>query len=891
MKFIFSLCVIAQLTSAAFGQTPGQLNKEEFWWKQMTVKGGAVVPNPIAPIGGSTCGTDDMEVRGFPALCQYKCQPGFHGDGPFCTQNVPAGWVDCGDGIAKSSASCAAIIASQALSTSMFVGTIIAPEVVKVVSGGTQAAKAAKLGPDGLVAAEKIAKEGTPLLTKAFNLAVAAYGKVTSVKGAITDAVDGAISPANRYALKEAIFATTTGGVFALDPAVYDGVSTGRVLDIDFARYIFDITSIVDPTGASAVIASFMYPTLGDMNDPPSSTPPPPPPVPPVVAFDYTRTVPYVLSIQGYAFVVRGQPGITGVTVSVDRGMSAMSVIPSLTGKGVVARLGGSPYTPTIVPPGQAKFNQPTSVCSLFPGTPNCAIAGFNYQFDVTGLARGFHTFTVTATNGITQTTSAPQLFYVDPPLILLEFGTDGATLPAGVQAFTLNGWAVPPERAGSPIARVVFTLDGNPLGANATYGLPRPDACSQFVSSSTPAGRLGCPNVGYTFTLDVHNLLAGPHVVTAQAFGNNGVSSEIAVFHFSKPNVTQLSVDSVTPVSDSILDRTATYPPAGADGLTVPQGKKIKVTGSARDSSGVLVVVDGAKRSFNANFGTPRPDVCTANQGGGCPNVGWDYTIDTTTLPMGKHSFVVTTQPTARNIQFAASTQKFNVASATPYISMDSFQDGVTVQQGMPIRVSGWAIDLVGQTGIKKVAIAVDGQDAGYAPYGGAVPAACAGPDDRIFMPGCPNIGFLGYFDTGKLSAGPHSFTLQALGGGSGKSPVVGAKFNVQAGVPLLSVDLADGAAANKGTKIAVTGSAIDLLGTITKVAIAVDGKDAGGATYGGLRTECPSPFLHQCPLVGFTYQMDTSSLAAGAHNLTVNALGSTGTQSGPVTRKFTVK
>jgi hypothetical protein len=53
--------------------------------------------------------------------------------------------------------------------------------------------------------------------------------------------------------------------------------------------------------------------------------------------------------------------------------------------------------------------------------------------------------------------------------------------------------------------------VDGTPAGA-ATYGANRPDVCAAYP------GRPGCPNVGYSYSLDTTTLAAGSHIIAVTA-------------------------------------------------------------------------------------------------------------------------------------------------------------------------------------------------------------------------------------------------------------------------------------------------------------------------------------------------------------------------------------
>jgi large repetitive protein len=76
----------------------------------------------------------------------------------------------------------------------------------------------------------------------------------------------------------------------------------------------------------------------------------------------------------------------------------------------------------------------------------------------------------------------------------------------------TVSGWAVDNTAAvGTAISSVQVKVDGSVVGT-ATYGLSRPDVCAVYP------GRPGCPNVGYSFSLDTSTWTAGTHTITVTA-------------------------------------------------------------------------------------------------------------------------------------------------------------------------------------------------------------------------------------------------------------------------------------------------------------------------------------------------------------------------------------
>jgi hypothetical protein len=73
-------------------------------------------------------------------------------------------------------------------------------------------------------------------------------------------------------------------------------------------------------------------------------------------------------------------------------------------------------------------------------------------------------------------------------------------------------GWAVDAYAGGTAISNVQIQVDGVVVGT-ATYGSSRPDVCSTYT---------GCPNVGFSYSLDTSSLAAGTHTITAIATDSN---------------------------------------------------------------------------------------------------------------------------------------------------------------------------------------------------------------------------------------------------------------------------------------------------------------------------------------------------------------------------------
>ncbi len=70
------------------------------------------------------------------ALCYPPCKPGFHGVGPVCWQDIPPGWINCGAACAKSEAECAMTVSDQVLSTVTVAANIATLGLATPATGG-----------------------------------------------------------------------------------------------------------------------------------------------------------------------------------------------------------------------------------------------------------------------------------------------------------------------------------------------------------------------------------------------------------------------------------------------------------------------------------------------------------------------------------------------------------------------------------------------------------------------------------------------------------------------------------------------------------------------------------------------------------------------------------
>jgi N-acetylmuramoyl-L-alanine amidase len=151
-------------------------------------------------------------------------------------------------------------------------------------------------------------------------------------------------------------------------------------------------------------------------------------------------------------------------------------------------------------------------VCTAYPGRAGCPYVGYSYALDTTKLTGGPHTLAVvaTATDSSADTGSSSVPIQVSPPpSVFIDSLAPGATISGTV---SVAGWAIDNTTTiGTAISSVQVKVDGTPMGT-AVYGTPRPDVCVVYP------GRPGCPNVGFTYSLNTASLSAGTHTITVLA-------------------------------------------------------------------------------------------------------------------------------------------------------------------------------------------------------------------------------------------------------------------------------------------------------------------------------------------------------------------------------------
>jgi hypothetical protein len=422
-----------------------------------------------------------------------------------------------------------------------------------------------------------------------------------------------------------------------------------------------------------------------------------------------------------------------------------------------------------------------------------------------------------------------------------------------------VSGWALENTSVvGTAIASVQVLVDGIVVG-NATYGGNRADVCAAYP------GRLGCPNVGFSYPLNLATLAPGPHTITVSALDTNGI-----------PRVGSAAIPITVANTPPTVYIDSPSPGAAVSGTVTVSGWALDNTSFVGTAINLVQVkVDGSVVG-TASYGIGRPDVCSAYAGRpGCPNVGFTYALNTASLSPGTHLLTVT----ATDADITPDSGSWSVTIqvvAPPSVGIDSPTAGTTLS-GV-VTLAGWAIDNVSAVGtaISEVQVKVDGVMMGTATYGASRPDVCSAYPGR---PGCPSVGFSYQLNTTALSPGSHTIMVSATDtDGTPDTGSASVIVTVTPVPPTVHIDVPAGGSVLSGL-VAISGWAIDngvIVGTaISSVQVKVDGVLVGNATYGVSRPDvCTAyPGRPGCPNIGFTYELNTGTLSPGSHMISVCA------------------
>ena len=514
------------------------------------------------------------------------------------------------------------------------------------------------------------------------------------------------------------------------------------------------------------------------------------------------------------------------------------------------------------VPYGNATYGIPRSdVCAVY-NSANCPNVGWSFFLDTTALAAGGHRMALTVTSSTGQVYTASSTFTVanwtasNPITMSIDNPNPNSLAFSGTAYF--GGWALSTLSA---ISQVVISVDGTSYGL-ADYGGNRSDVCNRRP------GAAGCPNVGWNFALDTTKLRDGSHTVAITSLSAGGQSSTISqnfVVANTPGNPITISIDNPSAQNAALSGY------AGLGGWAIAPAVPI---------SSVAVAIDGVSYG-NASYGGARPDVCRSHPGlPNCPNVGWNFGLDTTRLINGTHVLAITAytaggQSTLATRSFSVSNS--SVASAI-LASIDTPGEQNSILLG-PVTFSGWALDL--NAAVDNVTVAVDGAVRGTASYGSSRPDVCALYPNAA---NCPNVGWTLEVDSTQLANGTHTVTITVVSGIDKNT--VASVFTVEnwaTNNPMkVSIDTPNSQSGPLSGTLGIGGWAIDQISAIRSVAIAVDSVPLGNTSYGGDRSDvCNKMPALGCPSVGWNYSLDTTLFSDGTHTLAVTGTTTQGRSS----------
>ena len=390
-------------------------------------------------------------------------------------------------------------------------------------------------------------------------------------------------------------------------------------------------------------------------------------------------------------------------------------------------------------------------VCSAFSNPPGCPNVGWSEAIDTTQFADGVHTFQVTATSTDSHRVTTTKQFtisnlrdrYANTTNAVIDTPNAASGTLSGTVA--VGGWAID---AATPISSVRLAVDGVPF-TTVRESIARPDVCAVYPAT------VACPNVGWQGVLDTTSLADGRHTLEMIATSQQG-KRIIRTVSFVSSNASSWAARGEVIWIDAPLGSAVVSGQIAVSGWAVNRVDTV---------TGVSIAVDGVVMG-SAQYGGSRPDVCTFFQSAyNCPNVGWNYTLDTGLLSNGPH--VVQAIENA-GLGKAVVSRTINVVNPVSSTTLCIDLPSASAQYGGKVQFSGWAID--NASSIASVSVSVDGVPIGPAVYGNSRPDVCAVYPGRA---GCPSVGWMFSLDTTQFVNGPHSFQLTGLTSGGQRTSV----------------------------------------------------------------------------------------------------------------------
>jgi hypothetical protein len=262
-----------------------------------------------------------------------------------------------------------------------------------------------------------------------------------------------------------------------------------------------------------------------------------------------------------------------------------------------------------------------------------CPGIGFNLNVNSSalGLTPGAHTLQLRVTNSRGAVADVPE----SPMTVTLEAGQnrvptgkleaplDGADVSEDLE---VRGWAHAPDLV---VTGVDILIDGVTY-APGVYGLNRPDICT-----ASPTNPSNCPRVGFFGLIDTLTgyppLPNGAHQLQVRVRDETGRYTLIP----ETPLTINVKNEKIVP---PVVALSAPDNNARLSGRVTVSGYAYGRNGATVRSVGIRV--DGVTYAATPT-NKPRPDACAAlaNPPAACPNIGFDFVLDTTKFRNGPHT------------------------------------------------------------------------------------------------------------------------------------------------------------------------------------------------------------------------------------------------------------
>ena len=425
-----------------------------------------------------------------------------------------------------------------------------------------------------------------------------------------------------------------------------------------------------------------------------------------------------------------------------------------------------------------------------FSGTSADTTSPYSFPLDTALLANGAHTLMTTAFDAAGNASFSPIVNITStnvpdttPPTAAVTSPTDGSTV-SGAVTVTAN------VTDNVNILEVDFFVDG------------------AFFATSTDTSS------PYSFVLDTSALSNGTHTLMAMAFDNAGNEGDSPTINFTTDNVPD-----TTPPTTAITSPT--------EGSTI--SGTTTVTATATDNVSISEVdlnVDGIFKGASTDTTSP-----------------YSFTLDTTGLANGTHTFTTTAFDNAGNAGDSAvvnaTVDNTGGDTTAPTAAITAPADGTTISGTTPVSVT--ATDNIGVTKVELYANGTLMDTLTTAPYDFS-------------------------FDTAILTNGSHALMAKAYdaAGNIGNSATVNVTVSNGGGggdttAPTTSITSPTDGTTLSGTAT-VTADAADNVG-VTKVELYADGTL--------MSTDTTSPY---------SFTLDTTALSNGTHTLTTKAYDAAG-------------